>query len=144
MLQYPVMSNFKLNETKLNTLEKLCCCPGKTNCIHGSRNTGFFGKLNKVIFPSQPKTHFFRDILPERVPCSIAVNEGHALALALVNACTGAFFLEKCPNKEFHHCLCQQEKKLSETCTNPEVRFLAQKYSAICPNCLLRLWRCLA
>ncbi len=31
---------------------------------------GCFGKLNKVIFPSQPKTHFFRDVLPERVPCS--------------------------------------------------------------------------
>ncbi len=30
---------------------------------------GCFGKLNKVIFPSQPKTHFFRDILPERGPC---------------------------------------------------------------------------
>ncbi len=30
---------------------------------------GSFGKLNKVIFSSQPKTHFFRDILPERVPC---------------------------------------------------------------------------
>ncbi len=33
----------------------------KLNCL---RNVGFFGKLNKVIFPSQPKTHFFRDILP--------------------------------------------------------------------------------
>ncbi len=40
----------------------------KTNCIHCSHNAGFFGKLNKVIFPLQPKTHFFRDILPERVP----------------------------------------------------------------------------
>ncbi len=54
------------------TLEKLCCCPEKTNYIHGLCNAGFFGKLNKVIFHSQPKTHFFRDILPERVPCSSA------------------------------------------------------------------------
>ncbi len=52
-----------------NTLQKLCCCPGKTNCIHSFRDAGFFGKLNKVFFPSQPKTHFFRDILPKRVPC---------------------------------------------------------------------------
>ncbi len=28
----------------------------------------------------------------------------------------------------------QRSKKLSETCTNPEVRFLAQKYSVIRPN----------
>ncbi len=69
--------------------------PRKTNCIHCSRNAGFFGKLNKVIFPSQPKTHFFRDFLPERV-------DGRALALALVDACTGALFREKCPYKEFH------------------------------------------
>ncbi len=34
--------------------------------IHSSRNDGIFGKLNKVIFPSQPKTHFCRDIFPER------------------------------------------------------------------------------
>ncbi len=88
-----------------NTLEKLRCCPGKANCIHCLRNAGFCGKLNKVIFPSQPKTHFFRDILHERVPCSAAgwsalIND--ALALPLVDACTGAFFLEKCQFKEFH------------------------------------------
>ncbi len=34
-----------------------------TNCIHCSLKAGFFGKLNKVIFPSQPKTHFFGDIV---------------------------------------------------------------------------------
>ncbi len=45
-----------------NTLAKLCCFPGKTNCIHWSHNAEFFGKLNKVIFPLQPKTHFFGDI----------------------------------------------------------------------------------
>ncbi len=26
---------------------------------HNFLNAGFFGKLNKVIFPSQPKTHLF-------------------------------------------------------------------------------------
>ncbi len=59
-----------INRSSTNTLEKLCCCPRKTNCIHCLRNAGFFGKLNKVIFPSQPKTHFFRYILLKRVPCS--------------------------------------------------------------------------
>lgn len=34
--------------------------------------TGFFGKLNKVIFPSQPKTHFLGDILFKQVLCSTA------------------------------------------------------------------------
>ncbi len=33
--------------------------PRKTNCIHCSHNAGFFRKMNKVIFPFQPKTHFF-------------------------------------------------------------------------------------
>ncbi len=53
-------------------LRNSIAAPEKTNYIHCSRNAGLFGKLNKVIFPSQPKTHFFRDVLPERVPCSAA------------------------------------------------------------------------
>ncbi len=44
--------------------------PRKNKLHHYLHNARFFGKLNKVIIPSQPKTHFFRDILPERVPCS--------------------------------------------------------------------------
>ncbi len=44
-----------------STLAKLHCCPGKTNYILTSHNGAFFGKLNKVIFPLQPKTHFIRD-----------------------------------------------------------------------------------
>jgi len=39
-----------------NIPAQLCCCPGKTNFIHCSLNAGFFGKLKKVISPSQPKT----------------------------------------------------------------------------------------
>jgi len=35
--------------------------PEKTNFIHCSLDAGFFGKLKKVIFPSQPKTHSFGD-----------------------------------------------------------------------------------
>ncbi len=87
-----------INRSSTNTLEKLHCCPRKTNCIHCLHNAGFFRKLNKVIFPSQPKIHSFRDILPERVPCSAAESSTlmGALALALVDACTGALFQEKC------------------------------------------------
>ncbi len=67
-----LVSNWALfiKRSSTNTPEKLCCCPEKTNWFRCSRKDGFFG--NKVIFPSQPKTHFFRDILPERVPCSSA------------------------------------------------------------------------
>ncbi len=43
--------------------------PRKTNCIHSSCNSGLFGKLNKDIFPFQPKTHFFGDIFPGQGPC---------------------------------------------------------------------------
>ncbi len=72
IFQYQTMCKFSVElglvyKSCQHTLEKLFCCPGKTNCIHCSRNAGFFGKLNKIIFPSQPKTHFFRDILPEQV-----------------------------------------------------------------------------
>ncbi len=77
-----------------------------------------FGKLNKVIFPLQPKTHFFRDILPERVPCSAAKWSALMGALAPVDACTGAFFREKCPYKEFHCRLRQQEPWLKKTFRN--------------------------
>jgi len=44
-----------------NISVQLRCCPGKTIFIHCSLNAGFFGKLKKVIFPSQPKTHSFSD-----------------------------------------------------------------------------------
>ncbi len=84
-----------IKRSSTNTLEKLRCCPEKTNCIHCLCNAGFFGKLNKVILPSQPKTHFFRDILHRASPvqCSRMKHvDGRALALALVDACTGAFF----------------------------------------------------
>ncbi len=129
---------------------KLHCWPGKTNCIHCSRNAGFFGKLNKVIFPSQPKTHFFRDILPERVLCSAA--EWRALMGAHLLSLWSMHARARSSGRNAHirsstlvyvsksHNL----KKLSETCMNPEVRFLAQKYSVIRPNCFLKLCPCLA
>ncbi len=64
----------------------------KLNCL---RNAGFFGKLNKVIFPSQPK----HTSLETFFPCSSAsrMKCGDGRALALVDACTGALFREKCP-----------------------------------------------
>ncbi len=89
-----------IKHSSINTLEKLCCFPGKTNCIHCLRNAGFFRKLNKVIFLSQPKTHFFRDILSERVPCSRkSCVDGRTLSLAPVDVCMGSFSRGKCPYK---------------------------------------------
>ncbi len=85
-------SNWALfvKRSSTNTLEKLCCCPGKTNFIHSLCDAGFFGKLNKVIFPSQPKTHFFWDILPEWVPCSAAGWSALMAALLLLLRSMGA------------------------------------------------------
>ncbi len=60
-----------------------------------------------------------------------------ALSRVLVDARTGTFFREKCPYKEFHRRL-RHDRKNSENCTDPEVRFLAQKYSVIGPNCFLK------
>ncbi len=82
-----------IKHSSINTLEKLCCFPGKTNCIHCLRNAGFFRKLNKVIFLSQPKTHFFRDILSEQVPCNSAAGRVAlmtALSLLLWSMCAWA------------------------------------------------------
>ncbi len=111
---------------------------------------GCFGKLNKVIFPSQPKTHFFRDILPERVPCcqpvdwsvlmgalsfslwSMCVQAGSSGRNAHIRSSTVVYVIKN-----------NDRKKLSETCTNPEVRFLAQKYSVI-RQYFLKLCPCLA
>ncbi len=96
---------------------------------------GSFGKLNKVILTSQPKTHFFRDILPERVPCCQPADWSvlmGALSFSLwsmrararssgrnahIRSSTVVYVIKN-----------NDRKKLSETCTNPEVRFLAQKY----------------
>ncbi len=38
-----------------------------------------------------------------------------ALALALVDACTGTFFREKCPYKEFQPRLCHEEPRSKKT-----------------------------
>ncbi len=75
---------------------------------------GCFGKLNKVIFPSQPKTHF----LSESRAASLPIEACWLAALALVDACTGAFFREKCPYKEFHRRLRHQEQRSKKTLRN--------------------------
>ncbi len=64
MLFYLFIKHLSLKcQEKTNTLAQLCCCARETNCIHRSLNAGFFWKLNKVIFPLQPKTHFFGDLI---------------------------------------------------------------------------------
>ncbi len=49
--------------TNKHTWHNSVAAPGETNCIHCYLNAGFFDKLNKVISSSQPKTHFFFDIV---------------------------------------------------------------------------------
>ncbi len=83
---------------------------------------GCFGKLNKVIFPSQPKTHFFRDILPERGPCCqpadwSALMGALSLSLWSMRARTRSF-REKCPYKEFHRRLRHKEQRSKKTLRN--------------------------
>ncbi len=97
-------------------LRNSVAAPEKKNSIHCLHNAGFFRKLNMVIFPSQPKTHL-RDILSEWVPCSL-MKHVDGSALAPVDTCTGAFFQEKCPYKEFHRRLHQQEPLSKKTLRN--------------------------
>ncbi len=133
------------------TLEKLHCCPGKTNYIHCSRNGGLFSEAEQGYLSLTTKTHFFRDILPERGPCCQPADWSElmgALSLSLwsmraqtrsygrnahIRSSTVVYVIKN-----------NDRKKLSETCTNPEVRFLAQKYSVIRPNFFLKLCPCLA
>ncbi len=44
--------------------------------------------------------------------------DGRALPLAPVDACTGAFFREKCPNKEFHPRLRLEEPRSKKNLRN--------------------------
>ncbi len=83
---------------------------------------GCFGKLNKVIFPSQPKTHFFRDILPERGPCCqpadwTALMGALSLSLCSMHVRTRSF-REKCPYKEFHRRLRHKVQRSKKTLRN--------------------------
>ncbi len=49
--------------------------PRKTNCIHCSRNAGFFRKLNKVIFPSQPKHTSLETFFPSESRAAVQADE---------------------------------------------------------------------
>ncbi len=113
IFQYQTMRKYRVELSLVykTSINKHTCetplLPQKTNCIHCSHNTGFFWELSKVIFPLQPKTQLFGDILPERVLCSAA--EWSALMGALLislslwsmrarTRSSGS----KCPYKEFH------------------------------------------
>ncbi len=77
------------------TLVKLCCGPKKQTASTVHVTLGSFGKLNKVIFPSQPKTHVFRDILPERSRAALMGSLSH-------------WMREKCPYMDFHPSIWQE------------------------------------
>ncbi len=111
--------------------------PRKMNCIHCSRNAGFFGKLNKVIFPLQPKTHLFGEILLEQVACRLP-NEEHWWA---------------CSCSCFGRCVCGHALpgEMPIQGVPPFVMlwwdvienrvYLAHKYSVICLNRFLAMFR---
>ncbi len=148
---YPA-SNWALfiKRSSTNTLEKLRCCPGKTKCIHCLRNAVFFGKLNNVIFPLQPKTHFFRDILPEHVPCRYCrMKHVDGRFCSRAGRCVhGRVLPGEMPIQGVPPFItswrAKIKKKLSETGKKPGRVYLAQTYSVIHPNRCLKLWPCLA
>ncbi len=83
------------------TLEKLHCCPEKQTISTVHVTVGCFGKLNKVIFPSQPKNTSLETFFPSESvlqPADWSALMGALFALTLVDAgASGAFFWEKCP-----------------------------------------------
>ncbi len=79
---------------------------------------GSFGKLNKVIFPSQPKHTSLETFFPSESRAALPDEACWLAALALLDACTGAFFWEKCPYKEFHRRLHHQEEQSKKTLRN--------------------------
>ncbi len=94
-----------IKHSSTNTLEKLSFCPGKTNRIHCLRKLlreaehGYLSlttknTLHHTFFPSES--------------CAVQPNEARWWARSGY-VCTGAFFREKCPYKEIHRRLRQQE-----------------------------------
>ncbi len=136
-----------IKRSSTNTLEKLHCCSGKTNCIHCSRNAVLFWETEQGYLSLTTKKHtsletFFpsesRAVQPNEARWSLSLRSTRARARS-----SG----RNAHIRSSHRRLRQQEpwlKKLSETCTNPEGRFLPQKYSVILPNRFLKLWPCLA
>ncbi len=128
------------------TLEKLHCCPGKTNYIHCSRNAGLFWEAEQGYLSLNQKHSSLETFFPSESRAALPDEACWLAALAPVDACRGVFFREKCPYKEFHRRLRHQEQRSKKTLRNlyePEVRFLAQKYSVIRPI-FFKLCPCLA
>ncbi len=78
-----------IKRSSTNTLVKLHCCPKKHTASTVHITLGSFGKLNKVLFFLQPKTNFFRDILPEQ--CIWMKRVDVLLLLSLWSMCARAF-----------------------------------------------------
>ncbi len=111
---------YKRSSTK--HLRNSIAAPEKQTISTVHVTVGCFGKLNKVIFPSQPKTHFFRDILPERGPCCqpadwTALMGALSLSLCSMHVRTRSF-REKCPYKEFHRRLRHKVQRSKKTLRN--------------------------
>ncbi len=100
------------------TLEKLHCCPEKQTISTVHVTLGCFGKLNKVIFPHNQKHTSLETFFPSESRAALPIEACWLAALAPVDACTDAFFREKCPYKEFHRRLRHQEQRSKKTLRN--------------------------
>ncbi len=134
------------------TLEKLHCCPRKTIYILCSRNGGFFWEAEQgylslttkntlvleTFFPSESRAASLpieaRWWARSRSRSGRCVHGARSSGRnAHIRSSTVVYVIKN-----------NDRKKLSETCTNPEVRFLAQKYSVIRPIFFFKLCPCLA
>ncbi len=141
-----------IKRSSTNTLAKLHRCPGKTNCIHCLRNAGFFWEAEQGYLSLTSKNTSLETFFPSESRAAVQPNDAcwwaHLISLSRWSMCEQA----RSSGRNAHirsftiiYVIKGHDwKKLSETCTNPEVRFLAQKFSVILPNRLLKLWPCLA
>ncbi len=121
----------------------------KTNCIHVLHNVGFFGKLNKVLFPSQPKTHFFRDhSSPSK---SRAAGDEARWWGALCFSSGRCVHGPRSSGRNAHissstlvYVKIHDRKNISETCTNPGSKIFGTEILCYTSKLFLKLCPCLA
>ncbi len=98
-----------IKHSPTNTLEKLCSCPEQQTASTVYVTLGSSWSWTRLSFPHSSAAG--RSVLMATL-----------LLLLRSMRAQDAFFREKCPYKEFHHHLRQQEpqlKKLSESCPKP-------------------------
>ncbi len=80
---------------------------------------GSSGSWTRLSFPHNQKHTSLEMFFPsESRAASLPIEACWLAALAPVDACTGVFFREKCPYKEFHRRLRHQEQRSKKTLRN--------------------------